>query len=467
MPTKRHNKYLLQMMDGVSNVRIVITDHCISAGEPWENTPDIIQKDNNTWEIDIQAGRHGTDTVAQWFKSKIAGGDAIGCSSSDSMPGKLNFAFTCTLYFNYKNKEYQLHTIQIGQGHNSKSENNWWIGSRHLHKVSGIYILDTDQQEDFKYEISVSGVNKFKFRSKLNTLGWMSKLDQKTSLTALSIPGTHDSGTFKISSASFGAKCQNYDIKHQLQDGIRFLDIRLVNDSNTLDPLRLYHGIISCDLTFGEVLNSCEAFLKQYPSETILMSVNNEKSGQNISKNFIQYLKKYSSLYYKGDTIPSLGEAKGKIVFFYRFDLDTDNSGIDKNKVGVRFGVWKDDATFETVNAHNQKFYIEDNYQSYDTRKKVKYVQENLERAAKKGSNNESMLYVTFNSIAFGVFHHTPYQYAWGGGGVNPAMNPWLETYTRYSGKRRLGIILLDFYNNGGGNPVENALIEHIIQSNY
>ncbi|MCJ7935428.1 MAG: phosphatidylinositol-specific phospholipase C [Chryseobacterium sp.] len=465
MPTKQHNRFLLQMMEGVSNLRIAITDHSISSGQPWDNIPGIIQKSGNTWEIDVQAGRHDTDTVARWFKDKISVGNARGCSSYDALPGKLNFAFTCTLSFDYHNRHCELRDIQIGQGHNSRSENNWWIGSRNLKKVSGNYILETGQELTFKCDISVSGVNQFYM--KLNTSEWMGKIDVKASLPGLSIPGTHDTGTYKISPASFGARCQNYDISQQLENGIRFLDIRLVNSSDTSDPLSLYHGIIPCDVTFGEVMNACREFLKNHPSETVLMSVDHEKSGQKISENFMTYLKKYDSLYYKDNTVPTIEQAKGKVVFLYRFDLDTGNSGIDKNRVGVRFGPWQDDASFETENSNGQKFYIEDNYKSYDTHKKVKYVQENLERAMKKDAGNESVLYVSFNSIAFGAFHHTPYQYAWGGTGIDPAMNPWLKQYTQYAGKRRLGIIPLDFYNNGGGNPVENELVENIIQSNY
>lgn len=84
-----------------------------------------------------------------------------------------------------------------------------------------------------------------------------------------------------------------------------------------------------------------------------------------------------------------------------------------------------------------------------------------------KNVNNDAVLYVSLNSIAFGVDHHTPYQYAWGGLGVDVIMNSWLKQYTQYSGKKRLGIIPLDFYNNGGGNPIENGLIDNIIQFNH
>jgi len=465
MPTIRDNAFILHVMDGVSNLQISITDHSITSGQPWENTPSVTNKGSNAWEITVRAGRKGSDGVAGWFRNQISGGIAIGCSTSESMPAELNFAFTCNLSFDYNNKRCQINGVVIGQGHNWMSQNNWWIGSRQLKKTGNVYMLSTDPGTDFNCNIAVSGVNEFYFS--LNMTEWMGKLSQNTSLLALSVPGTHDSGTYKISSVIVGARCQNYDIGRQLEDGIRFQDIRLVNDSNTSDPLVLYHGFVSCDVSFGQVLDACDAFLKSHPSEVILMSVNNEKGGEDISANFITYLKKYDSLYYKGNTIPDLQQARGKIVFFYRFDLNVGTSGIDKNAVGVRFGPWQDDQTFESVNANQQKFYIEDNYQSYDTHKKAELVQANLERAVKTDTANQQILYLTFNSIAVGFMHHTPYQYAWGGLGIDPAMNPWLRDYTRYSGKKRLGIIPLDFYNNGGDNPVENGLINNIIQSNY
>ncbi|WP_294287749.1 phosphatidylinositol-specific phospholipase C [uncultured Chryseobacterium sp.] len=462
MPTIRDNDFILYMMEGVTNLQISITGHSITSGQPWENTPSVAGTGNNTWKITVRAGRKGSSGVADWFRNQITGGSAIGCSTSESMPGELNFAFTCTISFDYRNKRCQLPNIVIGQGHNWKSENNWWIGSKQLKEIGTVNRLSTSSGTDFNCNIAVSGVNEFFFS--LNMMQWMGKIDPDTSLLSLSIPGTHDSGTYKIPSVVVGARCQNYNIRTQLEDGIRFYDIRLVNGSNSSDPLVLYHGFVPCDVSFGEVLNACDAFLKENPSEVILMSVKNE-DGSDISANFITYLNKYNSLYYRGNTVPDLQHAKGKIIFFYRFDLNVGNSGIDKNAVGVSFGAWQDNATFESANVQGQKFYIEDNYKSNDTHKKADEVKANLEKAVKTDAANQQILYVTFNSIAVGA--HTPYQYAWGGLGVDPAMNPWLRNYTPYSGKKRFGIIPLDFYNNGGDNPNENGLINNIIQSNY
>src|SRR5689334_21985710 len=53
---------------------------------------------------------------------------------------------------------------------------------------------------------------------------WMSKLPDNLKVADLSIPGTHDSGTFKISIAS-GARTQNWTIRGQLDAGMRFLDL--------------------------------------------------------------------------------------------------------------------------------------------------------------------------------------------------------------------------------------------------
>ena len=67
----------------------------------------------------------------------------------------------------------------------------------------------------------------------LRLLTWMSKLDDNTNITDLTIPGTHDSG------ANFDvpilppliyvpdtSKNQDLSIRNQLNIGVRYLDIR-------------------------------------------------------------------------------------------------------------------------------------------------------------------------------------------------------------------------------------------------
>ena len=107
---------------------------------------------------------------------------------------------------------------------------------------------------------------------------WMAKVDGSQSLSALAIPGTHDSAT-QYSQLAFFSKCQTKDIRAQLDAGFRYLDIRLAVDG---DRLKLVHGFTACKtgpmpwsdtLYLDDVLDQCYAFLKEHPTETILFVV--------------------------------------------------------------------------------------------------------------------------------------------------------------------------------------------------
>ena len=61
---------------------------------------------------------------------------------------------------------------------------------------------------------------------------WMKKIADGTQLGSVSMPGTHDTMTFKRSSVGCDVMkgfttCQTWDLSQQLHAGIRFLDIRL------------------------------------------------------------------------------------------------------------------------------------------------------------------------------------------------------------------------------------------------
>ena len=71
-------------------------------------------------------------------------------------------------------------------------------------------------------------------------------INDSKKLNELSIPGTHDSGTYLASPG--GSKCQNFDAKGQLAHGIRFFDVRLDNQ------LEICHGIDHFDVHFDDML---------------------------------------------------------------------------------------------------------------------------------------------------------------------------------------------------------------------
>ncbi|WP_457323325.1 dockerin type I domain-containing protein, partial [Roseateles sp. P5_E11] len=114
---------------------------------------------------------------------------------------------------------------------------------------------------------------------------WMLTLGATKKLTELSLPGTHDSGTFHGVGGPI-AQTQTMTIREQLDSGIRYLDIRLkyydllaLQDCNQYYQssncaLLVFHGGVDMFLPFESgVLQPTVAFLKSNPSELVIMSV--------------------------------------------------------------------------------------------------------------------------------------------------------------------------------------------------
>ena len=82
-----------------------VEDHSITSGQPWEGVTDI-KCSQAECEMTVRAGRKGSSDVANWFKDAIGQGSAIACSSIDSLPGKLNFAFVGNMEFDFGSNRY-------------------------------------------------------------------------------------------------------------------------------------------------------------------------------------------------------------------------------------------------------------------------------------------------------------------------------------------------------------------------
>ena len=160
---------------------------------------------------------------------------------------------------------------------------------------------------------------------------WMARIGNDTLLSDISIPGTHDSATQYVQLAFF-SRCQSLSIGEQLRDGIRYLDIRLgaVSDK-TGDDLLLYHGFCRCkrgflpwekDLTIAGVLERCYVFLEAHPTETIIFAVKMERGDDAAKLQTIlhDYIAMDPDMWYLSDEIPRLGECRGKLVLFRRYE---------------------------------------------------------------------------------------------------------------------------------------------------
>ncbi len=153
---------------------------------------------------------------------------------------------------------------------------------------------------------------------------WMKAISDQATISGLSIPGTHDSGTYtQDQTAGAGyVKTQMWSIYDQLNIlGIRFLDIRCRLIGN---GFAIHHDLVYLGLDFQDVINQCRSFLLTHPNETILMAVGHEYQDQDSTLSFHQVFLNYVNankylddahtreLWHLGTTIPTLGQVRGE-----------------------------------------------------------------------------------------------------------------------------------------------------------
>jgi 1-phosphatidylinositol phosphodiesterase len=272
------------------------------------------------------------------------------------------------------------------------------------------------------------------------TPGWMANADDSLSLARLSLPGTHDSAAL-YEAIPKSAKTQNLDIAQQLGIGVRFLDIRLRNVS---DSLVVYHGIEDEMQTFEHVLATVDAYLDQHPSEAIVMAVKEETAAMDATKTFEQVFTTYvDKHWYTDPSLPTIGAARGKIVLVRRFDATA--------PLGIDASGWQDNTTF-TLTSPAAVLRIEDNYLVTSNTTKWMQITTAL-TAARAAAPADVTLYVTFASgymSTAGVPNLVS---------VSSAIDPMLETYLEDPAivGAHLGIIAMDFVDGGHASHTIDA----------
>lgn len=177
--------------------------------------------------------------------------------------------------------------------------------------------------------IEAPSSNQTNWSDRWQNADWMSRLKDDTLLSNLSIPGTHDTAADDVSEL---AKTQSLSIPKQLENGIRFLDVRVRAINGVF---AVHHGEYYLNMMFGDVLNETIAFLSKHPDETVYMRLKQEKSSESnavFNKIFQEkYVKNYSSWFYysseSGDN-PPISATRGKIVIMRNFKEDTSGVGI-------------------------------------------------------------------------------------------------------------------------------------------
>ena len=234
---------------------------------------------------------------------------------------------------------------------------------------------------------------------------WMGNVDDDVLLSEIQIPGTHDSGS-RYAELPYVMRCQLLSIGEQLDAGFRYLDIRLKPEE---EGLAFYHSFAKCktgmqpgadiltlDMTLAEIYD----FLEEHPTETVVFVVKSE-DGQadikDVQNRFNTYVQKNPDKWLLTDEVPKLGDARGKIVLFRRYD---DEAGLGAND-GIALG-WDDqggEAAIEDAvvleNNEGVQLLVQDRYR-YGIDEKLEVLNAGLELASEH--ENENMVRINFLS---------------------------------------------------------------------
>lgn len=181
---------------------------------------------------------------------------------------------------------------------------------------------------------------------------WMESLPDDILLSDVVLPGAHDAATNNVQLALF-ARCQSESVSGLLKDGYRYLDVRLgVKENKKGKELYLMHGFTYClnglsRYRADKLLKDCTKFLKKNPSESIVFAVKYEHGDETV-KSFERLLdeklEEYKNYVLFTDTMPTVSQARGKIVLFRRYE--------DEAGLGIRAGLpllWEDQGGHEDV----------------------------------------------------------------------------------------------------------------------
>lgn len=303
---------------------------------------------------------------------------------------------------------------------------------------------------------------------KMNSRNWMSFLDDNVLMSAITIPGTHDSAAY-TRSWPFVAT-QKMSVIQQLDSGIRYFDFRCALRN---DAVEMVHGVTYLGLTLEEMLNAIYKWIEKHSSEALVIQIKKDRKRKESEVDFAnaisQVLSKRSERWRTANTTPTIGALRGRIQLFRRF------VGPELDHYGVDVSVWQDNPSnpFTICTLSGVKLTIQDHYAFPDPTPLPDVI-------ARKGGDVSGMLkradsdpdaghwYLNFTS-AFEInflYQIQPREIAVGGyyffrwnHGINIRLRQSLQDTP---GQKRFGIVAMDFPEQGADN-----LIEALFMTNF
>lgn len=341
------------------------------------------------------------------FGGAIAHQDFV--SGMDLRPGGLHFAITGALTINGYSYD-----IVLGQGYESNiAADNWWLGGRgftgwpisnsHANSTNtppgtvngalltqdGRFMISVDTNKDDQSQNGSSDSNTFLVTPMSAYPDWMKMIDDSTLLGSITMPGTHDSGTYAWGYALdiYDWQAQDLSILAQLNLGARMIDLRLCMDGSS-SPIYICHGTtffshMKSEITLDYVLRQVNVFLKNNPSETVVLLFKNEyleggATPLDLGNALSQYLVNAGGplKFWQTNRMPALGEVRGKSVVIVRDNLQ-DGCFSKNDQIGINV-TWLDNTTFASPSSTScmsatVPFWIQDNYQETNPANKLDY----------------------------------------------------------------------------------------------
>ncbi|TMW59248.1 hypothetical protein Poli38472_007393 [Pythium oligandrum] len=295
----------------------------------------------------------------------------------------------------------------------------------------------------------LAGNGAYRSLSKASNADWMKNVPDDRLISDMSIPGTHESmaitgGDFTECQENFGESGQT--LAAQFKAGIRMIDIRArINDGNTFT---IHHGAVYQKANFDDVLNKIGDFLRDHPSETVLMRLKQECTGDVGSckdasgqSSFQDIFDKYRRDFFWGPSVqrgsranpPALKDVRGKLVLV----VMNGKLGNPLNSYGLSSASDWDDAS---------STYVQDEY-NVPNLGAIATKRDQVRRFLdKSNAGDKTKLWVNFASGA-SVFAQP--QAVAGGALFIQGVNPFLLDYLNQGhGITRTSVIMMDFPGN-------------------
>ena len=246
---------------------------------------------------------------------------------------------------------------------------------------------------------------------------WMAGIPDEALLSSINIPATHDTGTAGVvedlvPSVSI-TSCQNLYYDEQLNMGARSFDIRAnaTKDDASAADVKIVHGgeLWQCqekngnDLTLQSILNTSRGFLEKHKSETVILTVKPDAGSTiGLEHAVAEFIEKNKDKVYSGGDIPSMKEARGKIIFLRRFNLTKNYDSSVERAMGFNLTNWDDikykdyKYAYKLYDDGKNHVYIQDAYNTYGS-EKWPYILETMKQTTGQDTSHP----IEYNSWVF------------------------------------------------------------------